>query len=535
MNVLPQTLFNGLVASGIFLLVALGITVVFGLTRLVNFAHGQFLVVACFLASEVTAHGGSFWLALFAAAIGAGVIGYITERLAFRWTYVNPYNGLIVGLGLLTAMEGITVKIWGTGPVTVHAPFNGSYRVFGTSLSLERLLVLGVTVALTLILLAAIRFTPIGKKIRATHENPVAARHVGVNVARVITLTFVSGSVLAGFAGGLMGTLYPVSPYDGGALIIQGFVVALLGGLGSVEGAIIASVAYGIGETLVATYMRPTFVDAFTYVAVVAILIVRPTGLIRSTSSPEEAQPPVVKRRPPRSWTRAEQVALVVGGLAIPVVFFNMLPNATYRSLAILAAIYAVGVYAISIVYHMVGAISLAHNGLMAIGGYAAALIALHFGIGFLPALPIALVLGVVAGGLMAYPMSRAKGHYMLLVAFALGQIVIEVASNWNSLTLGDQGLSLIGRTITLGPFHITTLYAQFLLFLVFVVICAVVRYVMPGTDFGRRLVSISENDPLARSLGLNVRSELVRIFALTGGIAAVSGVLLAYYQQYVG
>lgn len=534
---LAQNVFNGLVISGIYLLVALGLTVVFGLTRLINFAHGQLLVVGAFLAYTLTARGYPFYLGLIAATLGTSVIAYLLERGVFRWTLANPLNGLIVGLGALIAGQVLVVKVWGETPVNVAAQFRGGLDLFGVGLSYNRLISVLVAVVSTVAFLLVLRYTRIGRQMSATQEDPLAAAHMGINVGRVITIAFASGSAAAGAAGAVLGTLFPITPFAGGDLILKGFAVALLGGLGNVAGAVAASVIYGVGETFIAGYWDPKWVPVYTFGIIVVILLIRPGGLFGIHGAVQadvfggnRARTP---RRPLRlPWLASAGAAVVVVAL-VPVAFV-LLPTSRLQGVFILAAISAVVAYSLSILYHQAGMLSAAQGGLMGIGAYVAGLLALHLHWSFWLTLLPAFALSALVGAAIGVPVARAKGHYFVLLTFAFGALIVVLFQNLSWLTGGDQGLTVLDSPTPLGPFKFVTLPQMFRLTFAFAVAAGLAVYAIQRSPLGARLASIRDNEMLAVSLGLRVAWYKVLAFAISGGIAGIGGVLFLYQNSII-
>jgi branched-chain amino acid transport system permease protein len=538
MTQLVQNVFNGLVASGIYLLIALGITIVFGLTRLINFAHGQLLVIGTFVAYTATSHGYPFWVALLASTVIVGVFSFLLERAVFRWTLASPLNGLIVGLGVLVVTEVLVVKLWGSDTVTVRPWFEGNWTIRGVTLSFNRLVAIALTVAFAGLMLLMLRRTAVGRHMEAAQANSLAAAHVGINVGQVISIAFVVGSAIAGSAGAVLGTLFPTDAFQGGNVIIKGFAVALLGGLGNVRGAIIASLIYGTGETLVAGYWDPTWVPAYTFGIIIAILLVRPGGLFGASADvPLAAQFGERRDASPRArWSLPlpMRVGLLAAAVALPVIIFNVLPTSRLQAVFVLAAIYAVVVYALSLTYHCAGMLSAAHGALMAVGAYSSALLSIHYGWGFWASLVPAFVISAVAGMIMGFPVARARGHYFLLLTFAFGALVIVLIQNLKSLTQGDQGLQITDSPGNIGPITFDGLTNQFYLAFGFTVAAAAVVWLIGRSPLGSRLAGIREHESLARSLGLNVSFYKVLAFGISGGIAGIGGVLYLYQQTVI-
>ncbi|MGD9705651.1 MAG: ABC transporter permease [Acidimicrobiia bacterium] len=531
-----QYLFNGLVVSTLYLLIALGVTFVFGLTKLINFAHGQFLVIAAFVAHDLTTEGVNFFVAVLAAGLVAAILGLLSERMLFRFTLNNPYNGLIVGLGLLLVLEAATVQIWGGFGLAVQSPVTGGFEFLGAFISWNRVLVIVSAAALTAFVLWLLSATRIGQQMRGAYENPLAAAHVGVNVGRMITLAFVAGSFLAGVGGALSGTLAPIGPYDGGHIIIKGFAVALLGGLGSVSGAAKAAVLYGIGETMVAAYWSPEYVPFFTYAAIILVLLVRPSGLFgshdidtsgnlerRSIASPVRRQPlgPI------------ERSAAVGGALVAIVLFFELAGTTRIQALLVLAGLYALQLYALSYIYDTTGILSTAQAGMMAVGAYTGAIVWEHFELSFWWSVPLSIVCGAVAGSVLGLLVARCGGHYMLLVTVAFGALIYQLALSVKNVTNGDTGM-FVPTGPSMGPIGFETLSQQFYLILLLIVAAAVGLVVLRNTRLGRQLHALKENESLARSLGLKTMILKVIIFALSGAIAGLGGVVYLYSQRVI-
>lgn len=536
MSELLQNLVNGLVASCVYLLVALGITVIFGLTRLINFAHGQFLVIGAFLAYDLTSHGCPFWLAALVSCAAGGVLGFASERLLLRFTATRPLNGLIVSLGILVVLESAVQLYYGADSITVRSAMHGGAKFGGVSIPYNWLVIIAVTVFAAAVSIAGLRFTSLGRQMRAARADSSAALHVGINVSLMITLAVSAASALAGLAGPLLGTLYPIGPYDGGELILKGFAVALLGGLGSVPGAIVASVIYGLGEVLVAGYLDPSYVPYFTYGLIILILLVRPTGFSRTVGGDDiysnSGQGTRSRRGQPSFAERTGAKALFV---VLPFLVWFLVSGGTQAYLT-LAALYAVQVYAISFVYTQTGILSLAGSGLMAVGAYAGGLTAAHWGWNFWVTVPFAAAVGAIFAALLGYLVSRCHGHYMVLVTLAYGAIIYQITASWKSLTGGDDGVYVPNGIPSVGPIEFTSGFSVFVLALCLVFISmGILWWVSTRTRLGLRLSTIRENEELAKSLGLRVALYKTLAFSIGGAVSGVGGLLFAYQQQFFG
>lgn len=280
LTIFLQQLANGLSVGSVYVLVAIGITLIFGLTRLINFAHGQFLILGAFVALAITSAGVSFWIAMPLAVLAVGLVGVLTDLTLLRRTIDQPLNGFIVSLGLVLALEGLMTEIWSTKQQQIASPYPGVIDIASVRLSTGQVVQFAVAAASVVALYLVLRRTDIGRSMRASAENRDAAALVGVNVGASISVAFFLGSALAGVGGVLLGTLFPFDPYSGTQYVIKGLAVALIGGLGSVMGALVVGLTLGVIEALGAAYgFGSEWRDAYSYLAMILLLIWRPSGL----------------------------------------------------------------------------------------------------------------------------------------------------------------------------------------------------------------------------------------------------------------
>lgn len=279
LSVFLQQLFNALTISGVYALVALGITVIFGLTGIVKFSVGELLTLGAFLTFTFWEGGLTFFLAVPLAAIAVGGFSLLLERGAFRFTLDQPINGFIVSLGLILVLQNLVVEIWGVGFKAPIRPFTQVWEVGGVTMPVQRWFVIWVAVILIAVLFMVLRYSKYGRAMRACAEDRDAAALMGIPVALVIAGTFALGGALAATAGGLLASLFAIQPFIGAQYLLKGFAVALVGGLGNIEGAVIAAILVGLTETMGAGYLATEWRDAYTFALLIAILLVRPRGL----------------------------------------------------------------------------------------------------------------------------------------------------------------------------------------------------------------------------------------------------------------
>lgn len=284
MDVFFQQVVNGLAVGSGYVLIALGVTLVFGLTQLINFAHGQFVVIAALVAAGLVNGGMTYWLAAPIAVVVTAVVSLALERLVFRPTTGVPMNGFIISLGIIAASQGILTQLYGPEPQSIAPPISGVTQVGDVLIANSRLLMILVTAVLVAAVFAFLDRSSAGRRVRAATADPYAASLSGINVQRIITGMFVLGAAIAAVAGVLMIGVFVLSPFSGLSLVIKGFITAVVGGLGNVRGAAIAGIILGLVETMGGAYISPQWQDGFGYIFLVLVLSLRPGGLLKGTA-----------------------------------------------------------------------------------------------------------------------------------------------------------------------------------------------------------------------------------------------------------
>lgn len=286
-----QQLINGLSLGAIYALIALGYTMVYGILRLINFAHGDVYMVGAFVGFYVV-HWlgpgaqtglGSLLVALAAAMAACAALGFVVERAAYRPLRRAPrLNALITAIGVSLLLENLGQLVFGADPKDFPALIERTtFSVGIVTISNIQLIVLLTAVILTVGLEFIVHRTRMGTAMRAVSFSHDAAGLMGININRVISFTFVLGSSLAAAAGILVGLYNPkIDPLMGIMPGLKAFVAAVLGGIGNIPGAILGGLIMGIAETLTVGYLSSTYRDAITFVILVAVLLFRPTGIM---------------------------------------------------------------------------------------------------------------------------------------------------------------------------------------------------------------------------------------------------------------
>ena len=286
-----QQLINGLMLGASYSLVAIGYTLIFGVLNLLYFAHGEVFMVGAFVGLYLVVHGGAnIYVALAGAAIACAVLGIVAFYVSVRPVPKDrPLAPLISTIGLTIVLQNLAVYIFGGQQVAFPETIRQELYRFGpVTISSVQIFILVVAVAAMAGLWLFIERTKLGRAIRATAENHETAALLGVDVNRVVLVTFVIGSAIAGIAGVLDGVKNSgVSPFMGLGAAVKGLVVMLLGGLGNVVGAMVGGLMLGLIEILSAAYIGTTERDLFSFLILILILLYRPTGLFGTRTADE--------------------------------------------------------------------------------------------------------------------------------------------------------------------------------------------------------------------------------------------------------
>lgn len=284
-----QQLVNGLALGSIYALIAIGYTMVYGIVQLINFAHGDIYMIGAFVGFfAVVKYGLPFLPTLLLAMLVCSVLGVIIEKIAYRPLRNSPrITALITAIGVSLFLENVVR--WRLGPDPRAFPELFSVKVFslgGVQVSNVQLLIFGVALVLIVILQFIIYRTRIGKAMRAVSQDQDAARLMGINVDRTISVTFAIGSALAAAAGILVGIAYPrIDPYMGILPGLKAFVAAVLGGIGIIPGAMLGGLVMGVAELMVVGFWSSDYRDAIAFAILIIILLIKPTGILGKNQS----------------------------------------------------------------------------------------------------------------------------------------------------------------------------------------------------------------------------------------------------------
>lgn len=279
-----QQLINGLSLGSIYALIALGYTMVYGIIKLINFAHGDIYMLGAYIGFICTAQlGMDFFSALITAMALCALIGVVIERIAYKpLRNATRITALITAIGVSYFLEASTQKVMGTGVKTFPQVLaNQKIMLGGVMITTQQIAIFVITIVLMLLLQYIVRKTKVGRAMRAVSVDADAARLMGVNVDMTISYTFAIGSALAGAAGVLVGLYYnSINPLMGMLPGVKAFIAAVFGGIGIIPGAMFGGFFIGIVETLVSGYGSSLYKDAVVYIILIIILVVKPAGLL---------------------------------------------------------------------------------------------------------------------------------------------------------------------------------------------------------------------------------------------------------------
>ena len=283
-TVVVQQAINGIVVGSLYVLVALGLTLIYGVLVQINFAHADIVTLGAFAAYFfMHLFGGSYLAAIAVALVVGAALGWLTNAAIFaplreRGSELLP---LIATIGVSVMLENAMLAWFGPIPYAFDTPYsNQVVRFGGVFITVQNLLIIAVSTTTIGLLYAFMRFTFLGKALRAVSQDRETAGLMGINPNQLIMLTFVIASALAGLGGAMLGPVLVLTPFAGTSVIVKAFAIVIIGGFGNVEGTIIAGLLVGLIESYTTQFLGPGLIDIVVFALLLMMLAVRPTGLI---------------------------------------------------------------------------------------------------------------------------------------------------------------------------------------------------------------------------------------------------------------
>ncbi len=285
-ELLLQTVVNATYAASYLALIAVGLVLIFGVMGIINFAHGEFYMLGAYCVVAVYASLGlPFLLSVAVGLVFVGLVGIAAEQTLFRPMRNNPLGGLVVSIGLLLVLQSLATLGFGVRMEHIPPPSQVVIKFTeGVGIPLQRLTVVLAAIVFLGGLWVFLRRTRWGWALRASAQDPEAASLQGISISAASRIAVAIGTALAGVAGALTAPLVRTYPYMGHGVIIAAFIVIIVGGVGSLEGAVVAAIAYAFVHTFVTTFVDGVIADIVGLLLMLAVLIIRPTGLFGSGS-----------------------------------------------------------------------------------------------------------------------------------------------------------------------------------------------------------------------------------------------------------
>lgn len=279
-DALSQSILNGFSSAGIYILVALGLTLVLSIMNIVQLAHGEIYMIGAYgVYYMVVSLGLNFLLALVISTLLVGGLGILLERLCFRPFRGQPDRALIISIGLILVLQNVVLSIAGGTPKLFSSPFTGVLQILGTSISWERLSIVLIGFGLLAALFLFVRMTRTGQAMLAISQDREGAALQGINIDRISAVAMFFGCALAAIAGALVGSLFSISPTMGSFALMKGIAVIILGGLGSIPGAVVGGLILGLIDGIMPVLTTTYIAGLIGFAAIIIILIFRPQGI----------------------------------------------------------------------------------------------------------------------------------------------------------------------------------------------------------------------------------------------------------------
>jgi branched-chain amino acid transport system permease protein len=522
---------NGLASASSQFIIAAGLTIVFGVTRIVNFAHGSFYMLGAYLGVtliprllEASSTFPAFLAGVLAAAVAVGAIGVAMELVLLRRIYAVPeLFQLLATFGVVLAVEDLVLKVW--GPLDILGPrapgLRGAVDILGHRFPAYELFLIAVGPLVLALLWLVMYRTRFGVLVRAATQDREMVGALGVNQALLFTGALFLGATLAGLAGALQTPKLAANPNMDISVIAEAFVVTVVGGMGSVPGAFVAALliaelqAFGI-----LIFPKITLVLVFLLMALV--LVVRPWGLM---GRPEVAQ---ARARLPEGIVRLERLSragtIALAPLGLLLLMLPLLGDSYTIKLGIEVLSFALAAFSLNFLIGVGGIVSFGHAAYFGLGAYAAGLLVTRLAVAMEPALIAAPVVAGLGAGLFGFFVVRLSGIYLAMLTLAFAQIVYAVAFQWVELTGGDNGV------VGVWPSRWAAGRASYY-YLVLAVSMTTIVLLRRGiyAPFGYTLRAARDSGPRADAVGIDVRTHRWLAFAIAGAAAGLAGGLFAF------
>lgn len=526
---------NGLIIGNIYALLAVGLALIFGVSHLINFAHGSVYTVGAYIGwAAITYLHKPLPVTMALVVLGTGALGMLIERLGLR-----PLQGaariapLLATIGISFVLDIVVQLVASPDPRSLPTQLPDWRLQIGTgSIGALDLLIAGVGLSSAALLFGFLRFTRLGWAVRATAQDRDAAQQMGVDVNRVNQSVFAIASALGGLSGLLVGMYYNnISPAMSFQATLKGVVATVVGGVGNVPGAIVGSMLLGLTESYGVALFGTPYRNLFAFILLLVILVWKPTGLFGSKRAlpPEPLTGTFIA--PSKPW---QVPGWLLAGLFVAAVVLPLFDPSPYILQTLTNAwLYAALALSLTLVAGTIGQISLGHAGLLAIGAYASSLLVLDLHLPVGSSIVVAGLLTSLIGTALIFPAFRLRGHYVSIATLGIGEIVALTILNWESLTRGPIGisgippLSLFGHDASSNNAFYWAAFAA-------MVLLALLQWRLLRSHLGRTFRAVREDEVAARAYGVSPDRYKAMAFGFGGFAAGVSGAFTAHLYSYI-
>ncbi len=530
-NQFIQIVVGGLLQGSVFAIIALGISLVYRVTGIINLAQGGFCILGALLLYSFQLDLGWPTPLAFAAAIvvttGFGVaLGAATFVPALA--RLPTSSMLMLTAGLLTFIGGLTLIVWGSQPYIVP-PFSGEQPidVAGILVPSQGLWIAAIAIVIIAGVWYLIARTGVGKGLIACAENPTAARFMGVDVARLTLFSFGLAAAIGAIGGGAVAPIMSLQFDAGGFFTNAGFIAVALGGMASLPGAIAGGLFLGVAEQLAAGYVSSLFANGLALALLLATLLWRPQGFFGGARRRHDVRE---EQRIYRSVVRIKGRGAIIAGavlLAVLAALPDIVGGALLSSLVITFILF-IAVLGLDVVMGYAGQVSLGQAGFMALGGYTAAILATNYEVAPLFGIAAGLVVSLVCALLLSVVTIRLQGAYLALATLTFSLLIDSLTVGLVDVTGGPSGLVGV-PSLSLGPLVLGTPRAMYYFVLALIVLLIAALAGGMRSSFGRALHAIRADQTAAAALGINVPRYKMAAFAISAMLASLSGSLYAF------
>lgn len=526
---------NGLIIGNIYALLAVGLALIFGVSHLINFAHGSVYTVGAYIGwASITYLHTPLPVTILLVVLGSGALGMLIERVGLR-----PLQGaariapLLATIGISFVLDILVQLVFSPDPRSLPTQLPDWRLQIGTgTIGALDILIAGIGVASAAVLFVFLRFTKLGWAVRATAQDRDAAQQMGVDVDRVNQTVFAIAAALGGLSGLLVGMYYNnISPAMSFQATLKGVVATVVGGVGNVPGAIVGSLLLGLIESYGVAILGTPYRNLFAFALLLVILVWKPNGLFgRKRALPPE---PLTGTfiAPSKPWHIPRRALAAVFAAAVALPLFD--PSPYLLQTLTNAWLYGALALSLTLVAGTIGQISLGHAGLLAIGAYASSLLVLDLHLPVGTGIVAAGILTSLIGTALIFPAFRLRGHYVSIATLGIGEIVALTILNWESLTHGPIGvsgippLSLFGRDASSNQ---AIYWASFGA----MVLLALLQWRLLRSHLGRTFRAVREDEVAARAYGVSPDRYKALAFGFGGFAAGVSGAFTAHMYSYI-